>query len=992
MGGTGWGVVLLLTYTALAEGWVVNSFMPSVGTPAYWSDGDVVVFQSRNSTQFTVLIKCDASTGDNCRYLPVYYDVNAERMVTMSIIKDRDAPSRVGDAAVGIIFFSGPSYSLAAITTTTLQILWKFSVPHADFISEVAVDTVYHPSVYVVIRVGLVNTLYSVPVYQGGIGSLSAADQYEKNNTNFDIEASFTAASNWMVILPTNGAASAPALLTAESGESLLAVITDIGLVAYHSDSDDQWTLKWEYKDDEENGQTLVSSIAPAVGLGVDAGGNATMVLFFCSATSTEPSEHNVYAITENGDRLWKHSDLRVGNASAVVFSASAGVVMYSFFPDDGVSVTSTVTALNATDGSRLWMMSDPHNTAHLSRPVLSDDGLAYVTASTPRSLDLWAITSINGDYNWSSSVVGPTNCSKPPSSDALTTTDADIVPVDPAPSKVCVTTSPPYPPALGAKVGYVPGIDGSVYSVDLPEGVAPTPPKKSSSMPSYVFYIAAGCGVLAVIVLLCLPRLLCSKKSGYSRLSITKHYEEAIANLQRKKKEHESRYTAIRKLGHGAFGEVYEVKCKKDGRHYALKRIPCDNEFERNEAVREWRMLCEIDHPNKITAYETFMNWATQPTKEGGHTVKGRDSAELDISVRRYVCIIMEYCPGGDLKRLVSQYKREEKRMPEDMILSYAAQICSLLTVLHEQSPPLVHRDLKPENILLKDNNRKVVVTDFGLAKMLSAGSYLVSHAGTVAYIAPETWDRHYSTGADVWALGCIFYAMASRRVSKSDVRVLWRESSAPNFQKEIEEEMAGPLGYSAELAAMTARLLNPDRKLRPSSETVNSWLSSYYPADLLPQNSTRGYGTTDMAASGAASISASLNTSSPNTYGPSSAEDVTAKPNVTAARSRMAKIPIRQRPLIEGRTPKGSASAPLEASLGMGAGGGGGGGMVGDALGKAETPDRVFVDIGEEPRPAGNETTREEKRDSCQGLAREETTLNGTIQPGDGHTIHEG
>jgi len=132
---------------------------------------------------------------------------------------------------------------------------------------------------------------------------------------------------------------------------------------------------------------------------------------------------------------------------------------------------------------------------------------------------------------------------------------------------------------------------------------------------------------------------------------------------------------------------------------------------------------------------------WEALPRLTSRHVVRVLETGHADG--RDYE--ILEYLPEGNLRDLA----RSRRVDPTTAV----AQLAEGLKALHDAG--IVHRDLKPENVLVRGS--ELVITDFGLSRVLEQSVVFASSSRTLAYAAPESLSGQVSPARDWWSLGMI-------------------------------------------------------------------------------------------------------------------------------------------------------------------------------------------------------------------------------------------
>ncbi|XP_057774641.1 systemin receptor SR160-like [Salvia miltiorrhiza] len=195
--------------------------------------------------------------------------------------------------------------------------------------------------------------------------------------------------------------------------------------------------------------------------------------------------------------------------------------------------------------------------------------------------------------------------------------------------------------------------------------------------------------------------------------------------------------------IGSGGFGDVYKAQLK-DGSVVAIKKLIHVSGQGDREFTAEMETIGKIKHRNLVP--------------------------------------LLGYCRVGDERLLVYEYMKYgsledvlHDRRKAGISLNWSARrkiaigaARGLAFLHHNCIPHIIHRDMKSSNVLL-DENLEARVSDFGMARLMSAMDTHLSVstlAGTPGYVPPEYYQSfRCSTKGDVYSYGVVLLELLTGR-----------------------------------------------------------------------------------------------------------------------------------------------------------------------------------------------------------------------------------
>jgi serine/threonine protein kinase len=201
-------------------------------------------------------------------------------------------------------------------------------------------------------------------------------------------------------------------------------------------------------------------------------------------------------------------------------------------------------------------------------------------------------------------------------------------------------------------------------------------------------------------------------------------------------------KYQIIERLGRGGMAEVYRGYHATLDRYVAIKVLHAfladDPEFK-DRFHREAQNVARLKHPHIVQVYDF----------------------DYDPEGESYY-MVMELIEGTTLKDRLFSLSQEGKRLPFEETVRIIREAAGALAYAHGRS--MIHRDVKPANLMIDRDDNRVVLTDFGIAKIVTGAQFTASGGmvGTPAYMAPEQGlGEAGDERSDLYSLGVILYQM---------------------------------------------------------------------------------------------------------------------------------------------------------------------------------------------------------------------------------------
>ncbi len=268
-------------------------------------------------------------------------------------------------------------------------------------------------------------------------------------------------------------------------------------------------------------------------------------------------------------------------------------------------------------------------------------------------------------------------------------------------------------------------------------------------------------------------------------------------------------RYRIDARIGRGGMGTVWRAMDELLRRPVAVKELhladagltEVESSSQHERALREARSLARIRHPHVVVVHDVVVQ-------------DGRP------------WIVMELVDGRSLADLL----RDDGPLAPREAARICAAVAGALGAAHDRD--IQHRDVKPANVLIERESGRVVLTDFGIARV--PGSATISDTGSFVgspeYTAPERMSgRAAGPESDLWSLGALLVAAVDGQSP------FHRESIGEIVHAVAIDDITPPATVGA-LLPVVRGLLERDPSRRMAAAQVETVLMAYAELGVEP------------------------------------------------------------------------------------------------------------------------------------------------------------
>lgn len=254
-----------------------------------------------------------------------------------------------------------------------------------------------------------------------------------------------------------------------------------------------------------------------------------------------------------------------------------------------------------------------------------------------------------------------------------------------------------------------------------------------------------------------------------------------------------DNRYQVLAFIGRGGMADVYSARDLTNDQTVALKFLRDDlaeDRIFRRRFRREAKVLEQLQHSN-IMAYHGF-----------------EESGDLAF-------IVAEYIDGESLRR---KLRRLKSPLAIGQVLGVLGPVCEALEYAHGLG--VYHCDIKPANIMIERSGR-ILVADFGIARMAGVATATSMMPGTPAYMSPEQCrGGQVDERTDVYALGVtVFEMLTLERPFKGDTATIRGSTNERIRWEQMRRPAPSPRTLNPEIPLTIGRQIRKAMSKKPSS-----------------------------------------------------------------------------------------------------------------------------------------------------------------------------